>query len=173
MPRQPGVKPYQRAVYSAILIIAILWCAGIVLAPLWENEVDIRGDVSKFMYEFYSKSCHQLDERSFHLGVSKFGVCSRCTLIYFGFLLASILYPFVRKLNNLELPPIWILLTGAGLVILDAGFDIFDVWKNSFVTREISGAVIGLILPFYIIPGSIRVIHEFLTPSKIVPKDKS
>jgi hypothetical protein len=91
-------------------------------------------------------------------------------MVYFGFLFASILYPYVRKLNNLELPPIWILLTGAGLVALDAGLHIFGILQNSFISREITGALIGLILPFFIIPGTIRVLHEFFTPSKIIPK---
>ena len=141
------------------------------MAPVWEGETDFRGDVSEFLYTFYSKSCHQVDERSFHLESGKFGVCSRCTMVYFGFLLASIVYPFVRRLNNLDLPPIWILLAVAGLVVLDAGLDIFGIWKNSFVSREITGALIGLILPFYIVPGTIRVLHEFFTPSKIIPKE--
>lgn len=157
-------------IYSTILIIALIWCAGILAAPAWESETDFRGDASEFLYTFYSKSCHQIDDRSFHLAGGKLGVCSRCTMVYFGFLFASILYPYVRKLNNLELPPIWILLTGAGLVALDAGLHIFGILQNSFISREITGALIGLILPFFIIPGTIRVLHEFFTPSKIIPK---
>ena len=90
--------------------------------------------------------------------------------MYFGFLLTTIIYPFVRKLSNSELPPLWILFVGVGLVALDAGFDIFEVYKNTFATREITGAILGMILPFFIIPGSIRLFEEFFSPPKVVPK---
>lgn len=101
---------------------------------------------------------------------AKLGVCSRCTSVYFGFLLTTIIFPFVRKLNNTELPALWILLAGAAFVGLDAILDIFDVYKNTFISREITGAILGLILPFFIIPGSIRLVEEFFTPTKVVPK---
>ncbi len=90
--------------------------------------------------------------------------------MYFGFLLTTLVYPFVRKLNNTELPALWVLLTGVAFVGLDAGLDIFDVYKNTFLSREITGAILGLILPFFIIPGSIRLFEEFFNPPKVVPK---
>ena len=69
------------------------------------------------------------------------------------------------------LPPIWMLLSAAALVALDAGLDTFDILKNTYASREITGAITGLLLPFYIIPGTIRLFHEFFAPSKIIPKD--
>ncbi|MGA2668695.1 MAG: DUF2085 domain-containing protein [Ignavibacteria bacterium] len=170
MNQAPDIKPYYRVIYATILIIAFLWCAGIIAAPLWKNETDVRGGVSQFLYTFYSKSCHQLDDRSLHIAGNKLGTCARCTTIYFGFLLTTILYPLVKNLGNLYLPPIGFLLFGALLVALDAGLDTFDILKNTFTSREITGAIIGLLLPFYIIPGTIRLFHEFFTPPKIVPK---
>lgn len=156
--------------YGVILFIAIIWCGGIVLAPLWQAQTDVRGGVSEYLYTFYSSSCHQSPDRSLFVVGEKLGVCSRCTFVYFGFLLTTILYPFVRKLSNSELPPLWILFAATGLVALDAGFDIFNVYKNTFVTREITGAILGMILPIYIIPGSIRLFEEFFSPPKVVPK---
>jgi len=90
--------------------------------------------------------------------------------VYFGFLLSTLVLPFVRKLNNTELPALWILLTGVAFVGLDAGLEIFHIHNNSFLTREITGSILGLILPFFIIPGSIRLFEEFSSPSKVVPK---
>jgi uncharacterized membrane protein len=164
------IKPYQRIVYAVILFIAIIWCAGILIAPFWGGEQGFKKDTSEFLYTFYSTSCHQDDARTLHIAGYELGVCSRCTAIYFSFLLASVLYPFIRKLNNLMLPPLWILLAGAGLVALDAGLDIFGIVENTFISREITGAIIGFILPFYIIPGSIMLVNEFFTPSKIIPQ---
>ena len=159
-----------RVVYTVILMVALLWCGGILLAPHWQGEPDFRGSVSDFLYTFFSASCHQLPERSLFLDGAKLGVCSRCTMIYFGFLLTTIIYPFVKKLSNIELPSLWILFTGVALVALDSGLEIFHVHNNTFFSREITGAIIGMILPFYIIPGSVRLFEEFFSPPKVVPK---
>jgi hypothetical protein len=80
------------------------------------------------------------------------------------------LYPLVKKMSNLYIPPIWMLLGAAALVAIDAGLDSFDILKNTYATREITGTIIGLVLPFYIIPGTLRMFYEFLEPSEIVPK---
>jgi uncharacterized membrane protein len=111
-----------------------------------------------------------MDDRSFHIGLNKLGVCSRCTAIYLALLLGVIVYPFARKLNNIDLPSLVYLGIGVLLLILDAGLDIFDVLENTFVTREITGAIIGFVLPFYLIPGTIRVFYEFKQPPVVIPK---
>jgi len=164
------VKKYQKVIYTLILVFSLLWCSAILLAPLWHNTPGISGDVSEALYTFFETSCHQQDSRSFHIGEEKFGVCSRCTSIYFGFLLAVIVYPFIRKLSNLDLPPIIYLLIAATLMIIDAGLDTFNILKNTFVSREITGVVMGFVLPLYIIPGTIRLFHEFFKPPVINPK---
>ncbi len=69
------IKPFQKIIYAIILVVAIIWCFGIILAPEWAGAGDFRGEVSSFLYVFYSKSCHQLDYRSFHIAGYKLGVC--------------------------------------------------------------------------------------------------
>jgi uncharacterized membrane protein len=164
------IKRYQKIIYIVVVAISLIWCGGILIAPLWAGETGYKGSLSDGFYSFYSSSCHQLDERSFHLNEHKYGVCSRCTSIYFGFLFGVMLYPFVRKLNNIDLPSLLYLFIGVALMVIDVGLDIADVVKNSFLTREISGTILGIILPFYIIPGIIRVFYEFFAPPKVIPK---
>lgn len=164
------IKRYQKIIYVIILAVSVIWCAGILIAPLWAGESGFKGSTSDFFYSFFAKSCHQLDSRSFHLGEHKFGVCSRCTAIYFGFLLGVMIYPFIRKLNNIDLPSLLFLFIGVALLLIDVGLDLLDIFKNTFFTREITGSIIGVILPFYIIPGTIRVFYEFFTPPKVIPK---
>ena len=164
------IKKYQKVIYTSILVFCMLWCAAIIIAPLWHNETGFRGDASEYIYTFFSKSCHQIEGRSLNIAGEKLGVCSRCTSIYFSFLLGVIIYPFIRKLNNIDLPSLVFLAIGAVLVALDAGLDLFDIFKNTYITREISGAVLGVVLPFYIIPGTIRVFYEFFIPPKVIPK---
>lgn len=166
------VKRYQRNIYLAILTVSVVWCLAILAAPLWHDSPGIRGSISEGIYSFFSKSCHQLDERSLHLNSYKLGMCSRCTFIYFAFLMGVIAYPFTRKLNNFELPSLLFLGIGAGLVAIDAGLGLFDIVQNTFISREITGAILGIILPFYIIPGTIRVFYEFYTPQKITTNNQ-
>ncbi len=164
------IKRYQKVIYSIILAISILWCGGILIAPYWAGEPGIKGDISEYTYTFFAKSCHQIDSRSHHLCEHKLGVCSRCTSIYFAFLAGVILYPFIRKLSNIDLPSLFWLLIPVGLMILDVALDLLDVQKNSFITRDITGGIIGIVLPFFIIPGTIRVFYEYFTPPDVLPK---
>jgi uncharacterized membrane protein len=141
---------------------------------MWLHENDFRGGVSVFLYKLYSTSCHQSSARSFHLFDEKLGVCSRCTSIYFSFLLAAVVYPFIRKLSSMQLPPLWILLAAGAIMVLDGGLDLLDVWNNTFISREITGAILGFVLPFYIIPGTIKLFNELRTPVKVhSPKVKN
>jgi uncharacterized membrane protein len=164
------IKRYQKVIYAVILAIAVIWCGGILIAPYWAGEQGFKGGASEWFYSFFSSSCHQLESRSHFLGEFKYGVCSRCTAIYFGFLLGVILYPFVRRLNNIDLPSLFWLFVGVALMLLDVALDLLDIQKNSFVTREITGGIIGVILPFFIIPGIIRVFYEFFLPPNVIPK---
>jgi uncharacterized membrane protein len=166
------IKRYQKIIYSVILAISIIWCAGILIAPLWAETGGITGSVSDFFYSFYSKSCHQIADRSYSLGEHPFGLCSRCTSIYFAFLLGVIIYPFIRKLNNIDLPSLLYLGIGVAALLIDVGLDLLDFHKNTFLTRDISGFIIGIVLPFYIIPGTIRVFYEFFTPQEVITNNR-
>ncbi|MBS1513916.1 MAG: DUF2085 domain-containing protein [Bacteroidetes bacterium] len=116
--------------------------------------------ISVFLYYFFSPVCHQSDARSFHILGYKFAVCSRCMFIYLGFLFAVILYPVKYKLYNIELPSIWLLLIPAVLTGLDVFMDMFGFFSNSFFSRSITGFVIGAVLPFFLIPGFVKMFNE-------------
>jgi uncharacterized membrane protein len=166
-----NIESYQKIIYGIMIFLSAFWVAGIFLAPLWAAETDVRGDVSDFFYFFYSKQCHQEEARSFFLDGSKYGVCSRCSFIYIAFLIGTIAYPFIRNLNNIELPSIWFLLLACLLLAVDVGLDMIQIFKNTFITRMITGSVIGVILPFYLIPGVIRIFYEFRLPP--IPPQRS
>ena len=93
----------------------------------------------------------------------KFGVCSRCTLIYLGFFSGSLIFPFLRGFNKKDLPSIWLMLIPVFLLFADFLFDILDILKNSFTSRAITGFLVGAVLPFYIIPGTIIFVEEVNT----------
>ncbi len=69
------------------------------------------------------------------------------------------------------MPALWILISAAGLLGADAILDYAGVYKNTFLTRSITGGITGFILPFYIIPGFINLfneLYEYFNRKKIV-----
>lgn len=147
-------------IYLIFFAVTLLWTCSLILIPYFESLGGNWADFSLFGYSFFSSTCHQIEERSFFLFGNPLPVCSRCSTIYFAFLLSVTLYPFLRGIENKKLPSIWILLVVSLFVLLDAVLDISGIIKNTFISRSVSGALIGFLLPFYLIPGTINFANE-------------
>jgi len=80
--------------------------------------------------------------------------------VYTGFLLGVVVYPFLKGLGNNKLPSVWILLLFALLLFLDAILDYLGILKNTFFSRSVTGSLIGILLPFYLIPGTVNFANE-------------
>jgi uncharacterized membrane protein len=105
------------------------------------------------IYKVFSFVCHQIPERSFHLSGHQFAVCSRCTGLYAGFAVAALAYPLIRSLKTTDTPPrLWLILSAVPLVI-DFVLGYFSIWQNNHVSRFSTGALLGAVAVFYIIPG--------------------
>ncbi len=88
----------------------------------------------------------------------KLPVCARDIGIYGAVLLGALVYPFARKLEDARVPPAIYLL----LAIIPIGFDggmqllgelgIFGDYESTNLTRVVTGAIAGIVLPFYIFP---------------------
>jgi uncharacterized membrane protein len=133
----------------------------IFLAPYLFSIQGTAVKYGSYIYLFFSETCHQLDSRSFTLWGYKLAVCSRCTVIYSAFLLSVILYPLIWKLKNDRLPNIFVLLLPALLVIADAFLDLIGILKNTFISRTVTGFIIGFVLPMFLIPGFINLFKSF------------
>ena len=140
--------------------MAFFWTLSIYLIPAFVTIGGIWGTIADFGYVFFASTCHQFDDRSFFIFGNKMAVCSRCASVYSAFLLGVILYPFIKGLENKKLPSLWILLLFALLLFLDAVLDALCILKNTFISRAITGSLIGVLLPFYLIPGSINFANE-------------
>jgi uncharacterized membrane protein len=109
------------------------------------------------IYKAFSFLCHQIPERSFHLAGHQFGVCSRCTGLYTGFAVAALSYPLLRSLKTTNTPPrLWLILAAVPLVI-DFALGYFSIWQNNHLSRFITGALLGSVAVFYIIPGLVEL----------------
>jgi uncharacterized membrane protein len=156
-------KTLARKIHSIILWLSFFWLLLIFLAPVFMELGGVFGKISTVIYIFFSKVCHQNDERSFHFLEHKLGVCSRCLWIYIGFFLGTALYPLKYKHNNTNPPPVWILITSLLILLADVILDISGILHNTFLSRSVTGFILGFVLPLYIVPGFVRFFHEVLS----------
>jgi uncharacterized membrane protein len=109
------------------------------------------------IYKVFSFVCHQIPDRSFHLAEHQFAVCSRCTGLYAGFAVAALSYPLVRSLKSTDTPPrLWLILSAVPLTI-DFALGYFSIWENNHLSRLTTGALLGAVAVFYILPGLIEL----------------
>lgn len=155
-----------RKIYIIILSVSAVWTLFIFLIPIIDGFGGFWSKIADFGYVFYSTTCHQLDERSFRIFGGKVAVCSRCSSAYAAFLLSVTVYPYIKGLGNKNLPSLFLL---AGALILLGGdvlLDLTGVLSNTFLTRTVTGGIIGFILPFYLIPGTINFFNEIFVRNK-------
>jgi uncharacterized membrane protein len=154
---------HARFTYSMILLGGTVWCAAIVLAPVLASSSGILKEAGKVLYVFFSPICHQLSARSFSINGMQFGVCSRCSAIYFGFLIGTLIYPFVQSIGRPEIPSRWLLILSCIPMIVDAFPFRFGMYEATLTTRTISGSIVGFALAFFIVPAAIQGVAEFAT----------
>ena len=143
--------------YLTLLLLVALWCAALLAAPLLQSW---GSPVGGFFYEAFSKICHQMDQRSFHLAGLKLAVCARCSSIYFGFLLTLLGLSLLGPLEKLRVPRLlWL-----GCAILPMLLDVFlndsGILFSTLTTRAVTGVIFGAILPFYIAPPLLEAVAQ-------------
>jgi len=129
-----------------LILMLLCWCAAIAGTPILASMGGWGGRVSLFLYELFSRVCHQIDARSFHLAGHKFAVCVRCTAIYCSFFLGVLLYPGLSTGRAASIPmPVLlpISLVPMGIDVLLATLGIHE--SNDF-TRLATGSIFGLVL---------------------------
>lgn len=137
---------------SAFALAIVVMIIGAPLAQTHNHP-----QLAATIYRAFSYVCHQLPERSFHLDGDQFAVCSRCTGLYSGFALASLCYPLTRSLTRTDTPArLWLLLAAVPLAI-DFSLGYFDIWANKQLTRFSTGALLGAVAVFYIMPGLVQL----------------
>jgi uncharacterized membrane protein len=142
----------------------------IVLAPyLMSIKQDFLASV---IYIGFSHSCHQLPERSFFIFGYKMAVCQRCTAIYAGFLLMTLIYPLIRKIDGVKTPGKLLLVAALIPMGLDGGLQLIHVYQSNPIQRVVTGGIFGLVLPLYVIPVYNLLMYDFLGWLRIKNKKK-
>jgi uncharacterized membrane protein len=141
--------------WRIVTTIALALVAMIVSAPL--AQANGHAAFAFTIYKAFSFVCHQIPERSFHLSGHQFAVCSRCTGLYSGFAFAALLYPLARSLKRTDTPRrLWLILAAVPLLI-DFSLTYFGVWSNTHLTRFSTGALLGAVAVFYVMPGLVEL----------------
>jgi uncharacterized membrane protein len=149
-----------RTTYVVILVGSVVWCLAIVLAPLLLMVFAGAGEAGRAVYAFFRPVCHQLEARSFTIFGAPFAVCMRCSSIYFGFLLGVVLYPVFSKVQNPLFPSRRLLLVAVVPMALDVLPGAAGIHEVTTATRIVTGAIFGVILPFFIVPAAIEAANE-------------
>lgn len=148
-----------RIVWTITAAIALAIAGLIVAAPL--AKASAHPAVASLIYASFGYVCHQIPERSFHLAGYQFAVCARCMGLYAGFALATLTYPLVRSLRSTQAPRrIWLILSAVPLAV-DFALGYFAIWPNTHWSRFATGALLGAVAVFYIVPGLIELSHAF------------
>jgi len=127
----------------------------IIGAPIAESHA--HAQFASAIYKTFGFVCHQIPDRSFHLAGHAFAVCSRCTGLYSGFAVAALIYPLARSMKRTDAPRrIWLILATVPLVI-DFALGYFAIWPNTHLSRFTTGALLGSVAVFYIMPGLIEL----------------
>ena len=136
---------------AAFLVSAIL------LAPV--AEAHGLTFVSHPIYKFFSYICHQMPSRSFHLEDHSFAVCSRCFGVYFGLFGGFLVYPFFRRIEEIEsLPRLWLFLALIPMGI-DWSLGFFEIWENTHFSRFLTGLILGVMCAIFIIPAVVELVQ--------------
>lgn len=164
IPEAPDVDiRFARRIYRIILFSTLAWLTLIMLPPLFIQLGGVFEKISSYIYFAFSPLCHQEEARSFSIAGSQIAVCSRCSMIYAGFAAGVLAYPFIRRISNINSPPLWLLIIPVLLLVIDVVIDNAGILKNSFLTRSVTGFAIGFALTFFLIPGFIRFFFELST----------
>lgn len=139
--------------WTTLAVVTTIVLGSIVGAPL----LLARGQtgLASGIYSAFSHLCHQLSDRSFFIAGHQFAVCARCTGLYVGFTTATLGYPLCRSLRRTDTPRRkWLFLATAPLVI-DFALGYFGIWENTHLSRFVTGALLGSVAVFYVVPGFI------------------
>lgn len=142
-------RPLAYWLISTAVVLSIV--SLIVVAPL--AAAGGHDAIAGSVYKAFGAFCHQLPERSFFIDGHKFAVCSRCTGLYAGFAAALLSYPLVRSLRTTFTPPRSLLIFAALPLLIDFSLTFFGIWENTQTSRVLTGALLGAVSVFYVMPG--------------------
>ena len=157
IPQQLASRLHRQAirVWMMAMLVVFAWNL-LILVPAVAESIGLSG-LAAPLYKFFSYICHQLPERSFHIFGHQFGVCSRCFGVYFGLLAGVAVYPLWRRIDEIEpITRFWLFLSLVPIGI-DWSLTAFGIWENTFLSRFLTGLILGVACATFIIPALVEI----------------
>src|SRR5262245_44774100 len=129
----------------SLALLSTAWLFLILTAALLPTAL------SASVYAVGSLVCHQLPDRSFHIGSFQLPVCARCVGIYVGGALGALavaaqsaLYaPRTRTITVVQ-DARWILVLGALPTVITVSLESAGWWPTTNMVRAVAGFPLGL-----------------------------
>jgi uncharacterized membrane protein len=125
------------------------WLALVVASPFAPVPLALMA------YTVGAVVCHQIPDRSFHIGVAQFAVCARCTGIYAGAAASFMWQALVAgpepgdrtapHRDDVAAARLW-LLGGALPTVVTVLLEQAGLWQGSNVLRAVAGAPLGVVV---------------------------
>jgi uncharacterized membrane protein len=132
-------------------------CIAIIAAPMLEAHGHFLA--SALLYECFAPVCHQNPSRSFFLFGYKWAVCHRCSGIYFGLFVASLLpCDMTAFVSQPCWRRVWIFCATMPL-LLDVFLPFTGLWHNTPASRLATGWLFGAMLSSLLTPALAELIQ--------------
>ena len=122
----------------SVALLSTAWLLAVLTAPFLPTAF------SAAVYAAGSLVCHQLPERSFHLGGFQIAVCARCLGIYGGASLGA-LGAVVTRLAAVPRRVRQIMVLGALPTAITVVLESAGLWPTTNIVRAAAGFPLGLV----------------------------
>ena len=137
---------WERFVKIIIFLFLAMWCLGFTYASLFpKSNMVVLYPIFK---QFYSAVCHQIAYKSIEINSIHFLVCARCSGIYFGGLLSSIIFLFTFRNIHLKVNYIFI---AAIPMLIDVILYSTGIYSYSKIIALGTGLLFGFVVVSFIL----------------------
>jgi uncharacterized membrane protein len=149
-------------VYFIFLISSFIWLLLLLLGPYLSGLGGDFESVKNVYYLLFSFICHQKAERSYFIWGYQMPVCVRCTGIYLGVFLGTLIYPIFKKINSTDVPEFkyyWILFTP---LLVDGVAQLLHLYPSPHYVRLATGILAAGGLVFYALPVANQIYNHLI-----------
>jgi len=145
-----SVRLFSAGVWGFLFIL-------IILAPILASHAF--HVLSAAVYIFFSGICHQIPERSFWISEHPLAVCHRCSGIYLGLFLGSLIkFGFVHRSPQRRRK---FLIAAISVLLMDALLPYAGLWRSAPFSRFLTGLLFGIIGSTILARGVAEFVREF------------
>lgn len=154
-------RPPSRLVPAIVTGLALIWTAGVVVAPWLATNGSF---FAPWLRLVYKPGCHQIAERCLDLGFGPLAVCARCMGLYIGGCL-GLLWTTLR--NRSSRPrPVWLVIIAAPSV-LDFAAGLIGLPSLANWPRFALAVPLGLLAGLYLGDALLEIVRQNTQPADL------